>query len=580
MKKLSVFILLLLFSLNTTFACKIVEKSKDLPEDFKESCYEKVSYTQPDFKQYSCWRFTYKIVSPEKIDTFIYDSYSKRVLPYKLYKNAWENIDYSINLTWDKNYLQDNNYKTYLELDTSKNSEVIINFDEIQKAGTLFLNLKYESDSFSPNFMISEDWINYISVTRENLTDYDFKYIKIIFIYNIKWTIKHEKIKISELSFKSKNYEYLIQFPYSNPVSEDKIWNIVAYSNNMCNWNYPNLSNTPSEFDLSKDTETINITFERNPKFDALKDYDKDSDGIIDSEDNCPDIANPMQRDTNWDGRGDLCSDDDKDWIIWNEDNCVNVYNPDQKDVNINKVWDKCEFDKDEDGIYDELDNCVTDRNPDQKDEDWDWIGDACDNCYLFNPTQTDKNENGLWDVCEENKKRLEENDKDEDWIIDFDDNCKEIANKDQKDTDKDGIWDACDNCLNIQNTNQKDENENGIGDMCEDSDKDWIDWYQDNCINVANPDQKDSDNDWIWDMCEDDDRDNLIYSEDNCPFDYNPDQRDVDNDWIWNICDDKDDRIVASNKWFFIGLFVFIWILFALGIYFMIRKLNSGEKS
>lgn len=40
---------------------------------------------------------------------------------------------------------------------------------------------------------------------------------------------------------------------------------------------------------------------------------DADSDGIVDSIDNCPKLANATQADRNFDGRGDACSDEDRD---------------------------------------------------------------------------------------------------------------------------------------------------------------------------------------------------------------------------------------------------------------------------
>lgn len=176
MKKLSVFILVLFLSLNTTFACKITDESKEIPKDFKESCYEKISYINPNASNYTCWRFTYKIASPEKVDTFIFDKSIRYITPHKLYKKAWENINYSINLAWDKNYLQDENYKTFLQQDTSdENREILINFDELQKAWTLSFWFKYETDNFKPHFEISEDGKSYITITRWNITDYDFK---------------------------------------------------------------------------------------------------------------------------------------------------------------------------------------------------------------------------------------------------------------------------------------------------------------------------------------------------------------------------------------------------------------------
>jgi hypothetical protein len=58
---------------------------------------------------------------------------------------------------------------------------------------------------------------------------------------------------------------------------------------------------------------------------------DTDKDGIPDSRDNCPKVANPDQKDSDGDGIGDAC------------DNCPNVSNPDQKDSNGNGIGDACE---------------------------------------------------------------------------------------------------------------------------------------------------------------------------------------------------------------------------------------------
>lgn len=58
---------------------------------------------------------------------------------------------------------------------------------------------------------------------------------------------------------------------------------------------------------------------------------DRDNDGIPDDEDNCPDVPNPLQRDTDGDGVGDVC------------DNCKFVPNPDQADSNHNGIGDACE---------------------------------------------------------------------------------------------------------------------------------------------------------------------------------------------------------------------------------------------
>ena len=64
---------------------------------------------------------------------------------------------------------------------------------------------------------------------------------------------------------------------------------------------------------------------------------DQDGDGIPDAQDNCPNVANPDQADSELtflggpDGVGDAC------------DNCSTVYNPDQADTDGDGVGDACE---------------------------------------------------------------------------------------------------------------------------------------------------------------------------------------------------------------------------------------------
>ena len=140
---------------------------------------------------------------------------------------------------------------------------------------------------------------------------------------------------------------------------------------------------------------------------------DVDGDGIIDSLDNCPTTANPLQRDFDSNGEGDLCEDSDGDGVLDWKDNCPIIPNADQKDDNNNDVGDVCE-DADGDGVFDQFDNCPNTANADQADMDGDDIGDVCD-------------------------------DSDGDTIFDFPDNCPKTANTDQADFDEDGIGDVCD---------------------------------------------------------------------------------------------------------------------------------------
>lgn len=145
-------------------------------------------------------------------------------------------------------------------------------------------------------------------------------------------------------------------------------------------------------------------------------------------------------------------------------------------------------------------------------------------------------------------------------------------------DTDWDWINDNEDNCKYDYNPNQLDSNTSWIWDICDDVDWDWILWKYDNCPYVYNPDQKDQNNNSIWDLCEDYDSDWILNFQDNCPYVYNPDQKDIDNDKIWDKCDKKDDRFVESNKYFFIWLIIFFFLIFNFLIYLMFKKMKKIE--
>jgi hypothetical protein len=184
--------------------------------------------------------------------------------------------------------------------------------------------------------------------------------------------------------------------------------------------------------------------------------YDMDWDGVPDEVDNCPDMWNPDQTDSDGDGTGDACVDTDGDgWMdIW--DNCPDVPNPDQEDSDWDGQGDACDDDSDNDGVPDDADNCPTIYNPDQADSNGDGIGDACadddgdgvpngmDNCPAIpNPDQWDSDWDGQGDACDD--------DSDNDGIPDAADNCPFDWNPDQLDSDGDGVGDACDVDIELQ---------------------------------------------------------------------------------------------------------------------------------
>ncbi|KKQ27614.1 MAG: hypothetical protein US42_C0007G0005 [Candidatus Magasanikbacteria bacterium GW2011_GWC2_37_14] len=117
--------------------------------------------------------------------------------------------------------------------------------------------------------------------------------------------------------------------------------------------------------------------------------------------------------------------------------------------------------------------------------------------------------------------------DTDGDGVVDYDDNCEQIANPAQVDTDYDGVGDKCENCPTVDNYDQADADGDSVGDAC------------DNCPKISNHNQADADGDGVGDACEaDDDNDGLPDAEDNCPGIDNLDQGDMDGDGIGDACD------------------------------------------
>ena len=110
---------------------------------------------------------------------------------------------------------------------------------------------------------------------------------------------------------------------------------------------------------------------------------DSGGDGIYDDEDNCPNVANSNQTNSDNDSHGDAC------------DNCPLVDNEYQADIDLDGRGDAC-------------DNCPNDPNTDQIDSDNDGMGDICDNCP--NDPENDKDGDGFCgDVDNCSESNLEE---------------------------------------------------------------------------------------------------------------------------------------------------------------------------
>ena len=100
-------------------------------------------------------------------------------------------------------------------------------------------------------------------------------------------------------------------------------------------------------FDDTQDYDlAIEITVDPNeavPGIDFALTPDKDGDDVPDVSDNCPEVYNRWQDDSDGDGDGDACDPDADDDSIANEaDNCILMANPDQVDSNQDGYGDAC----------------------------------------------------------------------------------------------------------------------------------------------------------------------------------------------------------------------------------------------
>jgi hypothetical protein len=293
------------------------------------------------------------------------------------------------------------------------------------------------------------------------------------------------------------------------------------------------------------------------------KNADSDSDGVGDACDNCPAVANGDQADANKDQKGDACAngmgsvvdsdgdgspdandncprlasanmvDGDRDLIGDVCDNCPMTANYRQQDGDGDGLGDLCEpllndptQDADMDGVPNGSDNCQTLANTNQADQDRDRVGDLCDNCKaVANADQRP--------VSDPSKCMVDfAQDSDSDAIPDRDDNCPTLANANQADQDRDRRGDLCDNCARLANYSQADSDGDNIGDVCEqqpDRDLDGAPDAADNCVAIANADQADGDGDKVGNVC------------DNCASVANSGQQDSDGDRVGDHCDDND---------------------------------------
>ena len=122
---------------------------------------------------------------------------------------------------------------------------------------------------------------------------------------------------------------------------------------------------------------------------------DSDEDGVVDTQDNCPETENADQLDHDTDDVGDAC------------DTCPYVANLDDQEGDTagsacaGQEFIGTEIDHDHDGVRTVDDNCPQKPNRGQGDIDGDGRGDLCDNCpSIPNYDQANSNDDDEGDAC------------------------------------------------------------------------------------------------------------------------------------------------------------------------------------
>ena len=296
---------------------------------------------------------------------------------------------------------------------------------------------------------------------------------------------------------------------------------------------------------------------------------DDDGDLFCNELDNCPNIYNETQLNTDGDAYGNLCETGCMDENACNYDSDAIINDYDSCDYVCQGCIDEmaCNYSATatiDDGSceYDSCAGCM-DENACNYDPlatapcafTW-WGGGCCDyscqgcmdeNACNYDPLATENDNSCNYTSCvgctnPESCNYEADNTIDDGTCIDDDDgdllcndidNCPVDYNPNQEDFDGDGEGDACDNCPLIFNPEQLDIDDDGFGNEC------------DNCPSIFNPEQLDIDNDVLGDACDncpneaDADNDGICNDLDNCINVANVDQLDGDGDGIGDLCDD-----------------------------------------
>ena len=249
---------------------------------------------------------------------------------------------------------------------------------------------------------------------------------------------------------------------------------------------------------------------------------DTDMDGVLDTEDNCPNISNPQQEDNDNDGIGNVCDEDDDNDGTPDVDDDFPLDENEDTDTDGDGTGDNADSDDDDDGTPDTEDVFPLDPT-----EDTDTDGDG-----TGNNADPDDDDDGTPDT--EDAFPL---DPDEDTDTD-DDGTGDNADPDD---DNDGTLDTED-AFPLDSTEDMDTDGDGTGDNTDSDDDDDGTPDTEDAFPLDENEDTDTDGDGTGDNADsDDDDDGTPDTEDAFPLDENEDT-DTDGDGTGDNADSDDD--------------------------------------
>lgn len=238
----------------------------------------------------------------------------------------------------NKNDMIDNDSNTHLMFDSNSPEHVIeIAFDGTKKVSEIYMilgtgDLEPYSVTIEGRFP-NNQWQ---AITSQRPYYYQMRWPEVE-VNALRFTVRSNHLfRVSELYMlgdqQADRFDELVFF-----AEEGKTY--VLFSRpSFGQKSYSALSSLP----LNTDNQTPLFELPQPSPYAGYKN-DFDEDGLPDSQDLCPRVADSQNLDVDRNGRGDVCEDPDQDGFMSHKDNCPYVYNPSQKDSDEDGEGDDCD---------------------------------------------------------------------------------------------------------------------------------------------------------------------------------------------------------------------------------------------